>query len=158
MNRFERGFASLLLALALLSGCGAVDESPATSDADLEAIHAVDDSFVRAVRDQDPERFAALFTEDATYAANNGELWESREEILAAARQWMRVPQRPTGRTVRAEVGEDVAYLFKEYSSEVQPPESEPVTVTGSSLAVLRRQEDGGWKIEALVVSRDPAP
>lgn len=158
MKHFVDGSVSVLLALALLSGCGGVDESPATSDADLEAIHAVGDSFVRAVRDQDPERFAALFTDDATYAANTGELWESREEILAAARRWMRVPQRPTGRTIRAEVSGDVAYLFEEYSSEVQPPESEPVTVTGSSMSVLRRQEDGGWKIEALVVNRDPTP
>lgn len=158
MKQLADASVPVVLALLLSAGCGGVDEGGAASDADLEAIHAVSDSFEQAVRDQDPERFAALFTDDATYASNDGRLWESREEILAAARQWMRVPQRPKGRTVRAEVSEDLAYLVEEYSSEVQPPESAPVTVTGRSMAVFRRQEDGGWKIEALVVNRDPAP
>lgn len=111
--------------------------------------------FVNTVRSGDVDAFADLFTEDATYAANNGQFLSGREEILAAAREWFQVPMQPTGRTLRAEVQGPLAYLVQEYSNEVRLPNGTSRTITGKTLGVFRR-EDGRWKIEALVVTRDP--
>lgn len=59
-------------------------------ETELAEIEAVADRFAGAVRSGDVEDFAELFTEDATYAANNGQFLEGRGEILAAAREWFR--------------------------------------------------------------------
>lgn len=147
----------ILVTLALVIACSETQEPPAGADAeDLATVQAVADSFVLAVREQDPERFADLFTPDATYASNDGRLWTSRDEVLANARQWMRVLQEPTRTTVHTEVGEEFAYLLEAYSSVIHLPDQPPQTVTGHSLAVFEKQDDGTWKIDALVVNRDP--
>ena len=77
-------------------------------------------------------------------------------EILAAAQEWFQVPMKPTGKTLRAEVQGSMAYVVQEYSNEVHLPNGPTLTVTGKSLGVFRRENDGTWKIEALVVNRDP--
>lgn len=132
-------------------------DRPAADDA-IAGIQPVADSFAAAVRDQDPERFARLFTEDATYASNDGRLWENRDEIREGARDWMRVLQEPTSTTIDAEVFGDGAYVFQRYSSVIHLPDGRRPTVSGCSLAVFERQADGTWKIAALIVNRDPAP
>lgn len=157
MTRLVTGSILVFVSLGVLGGCAQPEDGRSTDTAELAAVDAVVDSFGRAVLEQDPERFSELFTVDATYASNDGQLWQSREEILEGARQWMRVPQVPSRTRVKAEVVGNVAYVFEEYSSDVQFPERPPQTVTGRSLAVLRLQEDGSWKIDALVVNRDPA-
>lgn len=132
-------------------------DRPATDEA-IAGIQPVADSFAAAVRDQDPERLARLFTEDATYASNDGRLWENQDEIREGARDWMRVLQEPTSTTVDSEVFGDRAYVFQRYSSVIHLPDGRRPTVSGYSLAVLEEQADGTWKISALVVNRDPAP
>lgn len=148
--------AVVAIVSALVSACGAPGQTDDTAEAASADIRAVADSFADAVHDQDPARFAALFTDSATYASNDGRLWESREEILQGARDWMRVPQEPATRTVSLEVTGDVAYVVEAYSSDVLLSDTQTVTVTGYSMAVFRRQDDGSWKIDALVVNRDP--
>lgn len=132
-------------------------DRPAADEA-IAGIEAVADSFAAAVRDQDPERFACLFTSDATYVSNDGHLWENRDEVREAARDWMQVLQEPTSTTVATEVFGDVAYLLQRYSSVIHLPDGRRPTVAGYSLAVLKEQADGTWKIAALVVNRDPMP
>lgn len=149
--------ALALVALGVLWSCTGPEDPRSTGSANLSAVHTVADSFVIAVRQQDPEQFAALFTEDATYASNDGRLWQGREEILGAAREWMQIRQVPERTTVEAEVAGDVAYLLELYTTEIELPNASNQTVTGKSLTVFRRQEDGSWRIHALVVNRDPA-
>jgi len=147
-----------ILFTAMLSsvGCNSSDDDEQRRETELAEIEAIAAGFAGAVRSGDVEGFAELFTEDATYAANNGQLLESRGDILAAAREWFQVPMKPTSKTLRAEVQGGLAYLVQEYSNEVHLPNGPTLTITGKSLGVFRREKDGTWKIEALVVNRDP--
>lgn len=145
-----------LVAIGLLCGCEGQESGHEQDAASLDRIDAVADTFLMAIRQQEPEMFAQLFTPDATYAANDGSLWEGREEILAAAREWMQVPQDPSRTVVETEVLGDFAYVLDRYTSSVDLPNGPQMSVTGKSLAVFERQEDGSWRIAALVVNRDP--
>lgn len=138
------------------AGCTPSDDGEQRRETELAALEMVGERYANAVRSGDVEAFADLFTQDASYAANNGQFLTGREEILAAAREWFQVPMQPTGRTLRAEVQGRLAYLVQEYSNEVRLPNGTSVTTTGKSLGVFRREKDGSWKIEALVVNRDP--
>jgi ketosteroid isomerase-like protein len=62
----------------------------------------------------------------------------------------------PSVSTVRAKLHGDLAYLVQRCSNAVRMPNGTSVTVTGNSLAIFARQEDGSWKIQELVVNRDP--
>ena len=157
-----RALALNIIFAAVLScvGCNPFDDGSEDGgrvrDAELAAIEAVAERFGSAVISGDVEGFAELFTEDATYAANNGQFLGGREEILAAAAEWFQVPMKPTSRTLRAKVQGQLAYVVQEYSNEVRLPNGHTLTITGKSLGVFRRESDGRWKIEALVVNRDP--
>jgi uncharacterized protein (TIGR02246 family) len=156
MTRVVRIAVLALAGVGALVGCEQSQQTEASESSKLAAVHAVADSFAESYRAGDAEAFANLFTEEAIYGANNGQLLQGREEILAAARQWVKVPQEPTRETLRAEVAGGVVYLFERYANEVRMPNAPVQTVTGKSLAVFREQQDGSWKIEALVVNRDP--
>lgn len=117
-----------LVALGLLCACGAEPDGQEKRTADLDRIEAVADTFVMAVRQQNAEKFANLFTSDAIYASNDGRLWRGRDEILAAAREWMQVPQDPSRTIVETKIVGNFAYVFDTYSSLVQLPNAPPVT------------------------------
>lgn len=50
------------------------------------------------------------------------------------------------------------SYFMSRHEHRVTPPDAEPFRVSGYSLAGFRRQADGEWRIEALVVNRGPDP
>ena len=146
----------LFTAMLSSAGCNSSDDDEQRRETELAEIEAIAAGFAGAVRSGDVEGFAELFTEDATYAANNGQFLGGREEILAAEAEWFQVPMKPTSRTLRAKVQGQLAYVVQEYSNEVRLPNGHTLTITGKSLGVFRRESDGRWKIEALVVNRDP--
>jgi uncharacterized protein (TIGR02246 family) len=117
-------YLSIVVAAALLAslGCSPVHGPDRDQSSELEAIEATANRFVNAVRSGDADALSELFTRDAIYAANNGQLLQGQDEILRAARQWVQTPMQPSVSTLRAKVHGDFAYLFQRYSNAVRMP------------------------------------
>lgn len=132
----------------------AIDET--TDTASLATIGGL---WMEAYARGDADALAEFFTDDAVYAANDGQLLRGKEAIRAAANQWLAVPHDVLSSGVlRSSVAGELGYLVMSYSVRVEPPDSEGYLMEGYGSAVFRRQGDGGWKIESLVVNRQPPP
>lgn len=149
----------LLFSLVACTHTSLEAQADADSAQTAAAIERLSEAWIEAFELGDAEAFAAFFTEDAIYAANNGELLRGREEIRDAMNRW--AGRRPEGvdgdvRTTKLRVRAtgDVAYMVTRFTITATPPGR--VVEAGHLLAVLRRQPDATWLIESLVGNRDP--
>lgn len=164
----------VLALLGLLVACsGARLAVPADSTAPTAAAHdraQIEHLFERwlaAYESGDPVTLAALFTEDAIYAANTGELLTSRADIRRGAASWMQGSSRVGQQRAHAKLDVErrqlrfrqdgaFAYDLARFTISMAPPGC--IIDAGHALAVLEKQSDGSWLIDALTVNQDKAP
>ena len=166
-------FTSVLCMSILAAACN--DGSPLAPLASASAINGQDrlmierafEQWLYAYESGDPEGLAGLFTENAIYAANTGELLVGRDEIRSGAAAWMRGSSRVGQQRTRARLDlkrrslrfrqeGPVAYDLARFTISIHPPNC--VVDAGYALAVWQKQPDGSWLIEALTVNQDKAP
>lgn len=136
-----------------------VNSLPSPAPAEAQKIAELGARFREAYSRGDAEAATALFTGDAVWATNTGELLRGREQIRSALDRYVQVPQQVIGGEIlKGDVAGGMAYAVSAYENQVMPPGTDPVRVSGYGMAVFRRQADGGWRFEALVVNRDPNP
>jgi uncharacterized protein (TIGR02246 family) len=130
------------------------------------AVAAVWEAWMAAYERGDAAALAALFTEDGIYAANTGELLRGRAGIREGVQGWIeRRPQvlgslqlAPDTRQhvvvdlLRFRTAGDAAYGLSRFNIQAEP--SRCLVDAGHLLAVWRRQEDGEWRVESLVVNQ----
>lgn len=133
------------------------NSSPTTAAAEAQRIQQLGGRFRDAYSRGDADAVAALFAVDAVWATNTGEILQGREQIRSALGRYVQVPQQVIdGEDLKGDLEGGFAYAVSAYENRVMPPGEDPIRVSGYGLAVFRQQADGEWKIEALVVNRDP--
>ena len=161
---------ALALAGALLTACNqpnwADNNGTAAPEAEQEQqlIKQATDRWIAAYEGGDPDAVASLFTEEAIYAANTGEVLRGREAIRAGVAGWMQGSSRvgQQRRQARLDLQRQTLRLVQQgplahdtarFAIAVNPPGC--VISAGHSLAVWEKQRDGRWLIDALTVNED---
>lgn len=163
-----------LLLLGSLAACSearpamlAASAAPATAAQDRVKIERLFERWLEAYERGDPDALAALFTADAVYAANTGELLRDRAGILRGAAGWMQGSSRVGQQRARAKLDVQrrplrfrqegsLAYDLAWFTISMVPPGC--IIDSGHALAVLEKQRDGRWLIDALTVNQDKTP
>lgn len=134
-----------------------VSSTPSAAAAEEQTIREFGARFRDAYSRGDADAVAALFADDAVWATNTGEILRGREQIHSALGRYVQVPQQVIrGEDLKGDLEGGFAYSVSAYENRVMPPGADPILVSGYGLAVFRQQSDGEWRIEALVVNRDP--
>ena len=159
---------SALVAVCSDANAGLTD-GPAPLDAPYER-QLIEDAFDRwiiAYETGNPDGVANLFTDDAIYAANTGEVLKGRAEIRAGVARWMQGSsrvgqQREKSRlnvqrkSLRLVQHGSFAHDLARFTITMNPPGC--VIDAGHALAVWEKQDDGRWLLDALTVNQDKQP
>ena len=162
--------AALVMISASLAACSDTHANMTNESAPLDAsqerqlIENAFDRWIMAYETGDPDGVANLFTEDAIYAANTGQVLKGREEIKAGVAGWMqgssRVGQQRgqakldlQRQTLRLVQHGSFAHDSARFTIRMNPPGC--LIDAGHALAVWEKQDDGRWLIDALTVNQD---
>ena len=134
------------------------------SDEDRALIEAASERWRKSFEEGDFDSTASLFTDNAIYAANTGELLRGRSEIRTAATGWAEntapIRERATiklqRQLLRFEQHGSLAYELARFTMSVSPPGC--LINAGYSLGVWKKQPDGQWLVDTLTVNRDRDP
>lgn len=146
--------------LALAAACTQPVEEPAEdTSADVESIEQVRDEFVRATNAADVESLVALFTEDAMRMPPDEPVVsgsdEIRRDIQTRLQQGSLEISIPVDET---RIIGDHAYSRGTYQIMITLADGSTVEENGSWVNVMKRQEEGDWKIYLNIWNRDHAP
>ena len=139
------------------SGSREAQATQADAEAARAAIEQVRRAWVEAAERDDASAIAALYAEDGVvidpleYAPVEGR--EAIQKVLAT--------ELPTvgGLELRSQdfhASGDLAYDYGEFSERIGPPGAEAITIKGHYLLILRRQEDGAWKLVKKIAIMSP--
>lgn len=152
-----------LSAVALLVSLAACQPAaPAgLTDADKAAINALDEGFARMAMAGDFTGLVkAFYTEDATLMAPNALTATGHAEIEAVLRTFPPISSFVLQSKDMAGLG-DLAYSTGRYSLVMTPPGGAAIADSGKSVVILRKQQDGSWKVVHDIFNSDiplPAP
>jgi uncharacterized protein (TIGR02246 family) len=131
------------------------------SDEDKDGVRAVDAQWARAAKAGDGEAIAALYTSDAILLPPG----EPMVKGEAAKKYWVDFTNGFSGptelNTMAVEGGGDVATAIGTYTMTLTPRKAGAKalpTEEGKYLEVLKRQDDGSWKIIYDMWSPNAAP
>jgi len=154
MKRFILGAIIVLLAtppaFSQTKTPSAVPE--AASEAFTEAKRGIDKGnaeWIEAWEKGDPERIAAIFTDDGIMLSQGGKVFKGRQEILErqkAAMQSVTPPVKVSVITVKIWLDGDAAYETGKYKYEYTE-KGKPTTEEGRYVTMWKRQGDGSWKL-----------
>lgn len=161
---------ALAMAGVFLVGCSDQNSDDSDGSAPLhpnqerQLIERAFDRWMTAYESGDPDGVANLFTEDAIYAANTGEVLKGREEIRAGVGRWMQGSSRvgQQRRQSRLDLERQTLRLVQQgpfahdtarFTIIANPPGC--LINAGHALAVWEKQDDGRWLIDALTVNED---
>lgn len=138
--------------------------APLDASKERKLIEAAFDRWVLAYETGDADGVANLFTAEAIYAANTGEVLRGRKEIRAGVAGWMqgssRVGQQRDHakldvqrQTLRLVQHGSFAHDLARFTITMNPLGC--LIDAGHALAVWEKQDDGRWLIDALTVNQD---
>jgi uncharacterized protein (TIGR02246 family) len=145
------------------------DASPSTgTTASADAAAQTDPAAVRAEVDQlrndwlaaaerdDAAAVAQLYAEDAVVLSSDGEMpLQGRDAIQKAYTTDLPMVSKMELRPQDFHVSGDLAYDFGEFTQQVTLARGKPMTISGNYLVILRRQDDGAWKlVKQMTVDR----
>jgi uncharacterized protein (TIGR02246 family) len=135
---------------------GGAADPPVDSASSLAGLDRAEQAFLAAYARKDVDGVLALYTDDSHFVAN-GRVLEGKE---AMRKPWERSFQTLTGLKltpiVRRTQG-DLGVSLERFTQQDREPGKPAVTDSGYSMAVLRRQPDGRWLYQAIMLSRPPA-
>ena len=153
----------ILLSLLVFVSCQqALTEPQGLTDADKEKINALRETFEKAFLAEDVSGLTALYTEDALMMPPNAELVRGKADIQKLFEGVSGQEGELTGYSeTQVEVfGEGgVAHEIKTIISSGKPPGSETsITYKSKTVWILRKQDDGTWKIAVDIWNSDQPP
>jgi uncharacterized protein (TIGR02246 family) len=155
-----------LLCAAVLFSLAACTQTPApvadTREADISAIHALEQSGQKAWAAKDIEGIMAQYASDAEFLVEGAPVAKGVQEIRAGMTGLLMDPalalQFASTVTEVAKSG-DIAYQRGNYSITVTDEKTKkPIQATGSFVTVLKKQTDGSWKVVEDINVNGPAP
>ncbi|MDA2931509.1 SgcJ/EcaC family oxidoreductase, partial [Acidobacteria bacterium AH-259-O06] len=155
---------SLIGFVVWLGACAPAVEEPleeATStEADVEAVNSLHDEYVTVHNDNDAERLAALYTQDAVLMPPN----EPARAGNQAVQSWFQDAfDQSTAELSLAsdevQVTADSAFDRGTYTIKLTPKSGgEAIEDNGKWILILRKQPDGSWKIARAIWNSDKPP
>jgi uncharacterized protein (TIGR02246 family) len=128
-------------------------------DADRGVVEQVRSQWLEAAERNDATAVAALYSDDAIVTSPEGEAVRGRESIQEL---WERQFPMASDLDVDSsdfEVSGDLAYDYGTFTQTLTLPDREAMEVEGEYVVILRRQDDGQWRITRhLSFNRTPQP
>jgi uncharacterized protein (TIGR02246 family) len=156
---------SVLVALPLACGSPRT-QAQARTDSDPAAAAAVRQlvaELTLAVSRGDAAAIAAMLAEDVVIVGEGGEVVRGRDHARAALQLRLVTPHHvQVDSEISLETSRDLAYrlgthtLTIVHSDRILVPDTTTEVRTSYDLTVFGARPDGSWKIEALMVTRDP--
>ena len=161
---------AFVMVSASIAGCSDAGTKTANGSASPEATQdrqLIEDAFDRwilAYETGDPDEVASLFTDEAIYAANTGDVLKGRAQIKAGVAAWMQGSSRVGQQRGQARLDlqrqslrlvqhGSFAHDLARFTIAINPPGC--LIDSGHALAVWEKQDDGRWLIDALTVNQD---
>ncbi len=106
-----------------------------------------DNLIVEALKRDDLEAAVALYEPDAAFVLDSGEVVTGQAAVREALKEWIGLDDVRWTKPIRAYVSADgnLALLRGSWTFTTKGATGEPVTTTGESAEVVRRQPDGTW-------------
>jgi uncharacterized protein (TIGR02246 family) len=108
---------------------------------------AVIDALSTRLAEGDLEGALALYEPEATFAPQPGRQVTGVDAIRAALAQFIALKPTMTGSIEKVMEADGVALVVNRWSLSGSAPDGAPVEMTGVSSDVMRRQDDGSWRI-----------
>ena len=105
------------------------------------------DAFTTRLVDGDLEGALALYEPAATFAPQPGAQVTGVEAIRPALEQFIALKPTMTGTIEKVLEADDVALVFNRWTLTGTDPDGAPIEMAGVSSDVMRRQDDGSWRI-----------
>jgi uncharacterized protein (TIGR02246 family) len=103
-------------------------------------------SFAERLNHGDVEAALELYEPEATFVPEPGTTVTGKERIREALEGFAALKPMLTGEIQGVREGGDVALVLNRWRLDGQGPEG-PIEMSGTSADVLRRQEDGSWRV-----------
>jgi uncharacterized protein (TIGR02246 family) len=149
----------ILVVGALVTQAACQAPGPASlSQADIDAINATSEKFLKAARASDWSGVAATYTEDAILMPPNGPTVEGRASIQAF---WEAFPPYSDLDLKSVEIAGsgDLTYVHGMYSLNITPSGGSPIPDSGKYIEIRRRGADGSWLLSHDIFNSDiPLP
>jgi uncharacterized protein (TIGR02246 family) len=113
---------------------------------------AVIDQFTDALHRADLDALLQLYEEDAAFAPQPGTMVVGIEAIREALKPFLALRPKMTGEIEKVIAAGDTALVCNRWSLSGTGPDGAPITMSGTSADVMRKQPDGRW----LVAIDDP--
>jgi uncharacterized protein (TIGR02246 family) len=107
---------------------------------------AVIETFAERLSMGDIEGALELYEPEATFVVQPGTVVSGTEEIRQALLRFAELRPTLTGEIQGVREGGDVALVLNRWSLNGEGPDG-PVEMSGTSADVLRRQDDGSWRV-----------
>ena len=133
-------------------------------EADRRAIEALNEHDVRAALRSDLDAIVSQWTDDFVVLPPAGPIVRGRAANVAAAEQGRAQMQAyiPVDYVVDIEevtVAGDYAFAWGTYRGGIRPRAGgEEIRSSGKLMRILRRQQDGSWKMHRTMTTVDPPP
>jgi uncharacterized protein (TIGR02246 family) len=109
--------------------------------------------FVEALTSGDLEGLMDFFTEDAVVLSGGEPVAQGRSEISGLVASWIEShPTRVDYNTLACKCDGDMGWWAGKYSGDFKNEDGYSESEKGKFLAVLYRQTDGSWKLQAVCV------
>ncbi|MGM5632083.1 DUF4440 domain-containing protein [Apibacter raozihei] len=101
--------------------------------------------FADAYNSGDVNRINALFEKEAKIVKYNGDIISGFEKMNEEHLNLLKLGGKMTSVNKYCIEAEDIAMLRADWKIETKNEKSEDITITGSSVELIRRQKDGTW-------------
>jgi uncharacterized protein (TIGR02246 family) len=95
----------------------------------------------------DLEGALALYEPNATFVFQPGEVVHGLDAIRSALAGFITLKPKLTGEIIKVLEAGEIALVVNKWNLEGTQPDGTPITISGQSADVLRRQADGTWRL-----------
>lgn len=151
--------ALLLLIIGIVLSCQPGDGSATNDPADVAAIHRSIEEATAAHAAGDSIGIAGLFTEDAVIMPDRLPTVTGHAEVLSSFGALFRdFDSSASIEPVETQISGDWAFVRTRVSGRLVPKGGgAPIELDGREIAILRRQDDGSWKVARLIGNSGPS-
>jgi uncharacterized protein (TIGR02246 family) len=103
--------------------------------------------FSQHLNEGDLEGALALYEPDATFVPQPGQAISGLDAIRSALTGFVTLRPKMTGEIQKVLEAKGTALVINKWTLEGTQPNGTPITIGGQSADVLRRQEDGTWRV-----------
>ena len=103
--------------------------------------------FLLYLNDGNLEGALALYEPNATFAFQPGEVVHGLDAIRSALAGFVALKPKLTGEIQKVLEADETALVINKWNLEGTQPDGTPITISGQSADVLRRQTDGTWRL-----------